>query len=101
LLRSHNPYTQQIPRCVIPHPLLSQTPSSKIRCEAEQSTDRITIGVEKFEVSLEEQTADVWAKADVNKLAISNKIIKSGKTVHSGTADGEPIDLAAAKATEA
>jgi hypothetical protein len=61
----------------------------------------IIAGVDHFNVSLETQTADVWALPTVSKLALTSKLIKSGKTMHSGTVDGAEIDLAEAKSYEA
>jgi copper chaperone CopZ len=56
-------------------------------------------GLDKFDVSLENQTADVWAPKDtVDSKAIIQKVLKTGKTVNSVTINGETVDLAPIRA---
>ncbi|KAI9843884.1 MAG: Cytosolic copper metallochaperone [Sclerophora amabilis] len=50
-------------------------------------------GVEKFDVSLETQTADVTAAESLDYETVLNTIKKTGKTVKSGEADGEPKSI--------
>lgn len=48
-------------------------------------------GIEKYEVSLESQTADVYTKPDssLNYSQTLSKIVKTGKQVKAGKEDGE------------
>lgn len=50
-------------------------------------------GVESFNVSLETQTAEVVAADSLPYETVLEKIKKTGKTVKSGEADGEPKDI--------
>ncbi len=51
-------------------------------------------GLDKFDVSLENQTADVWAPKDkVDSKAVIQKVLKTGKTVSRVTINGESVDL--------
>ncbi|RMZ85362.1 hypothetical protein DV737_g824, partial [Chaetothyriales sp. CBS 132003] len=47
-------------------------------------------GVKSYNVSLENQTADVVAEAGLRYEEVLEKIKKTGKTVNSGQADGVP-----------
>lgn len=51
------------------------------------------IGVESYNVSLETQTAEIEASDDLAYETVLEKIKKTGKTVKSGEADGEPRDI--------
>ncbi|OAL48688.1 HMA-domain-containing protein [Pyrenochaeta sp. DS3sAY3a] len=50
-------------------------------------------GVESYNVSLETQTAEIEASDDLAYETVLEKIKKTGKTVKSGEADGEPRDI--------
>jgi copper chaperone len=50
------------------------------------------LGVEKYEVSLEHQTAEVYTDS-LDYDTVLNTIKKTGKTVKSGEADGEARDV--------
>lgn len=50
-------------------------------------------GVKSFDVSLDTQTAEVIAEPSLSYDTVLEKIKKTGKTVKSGTADGEARDV--------
>lgn len=50
-------------------------------------------GVESYNVSLETQTAEITAADSLDYETVLEKIKKTGKTVKSGEADGEPRDI--------
>jgi copper chaperone len=50
-------------------------------------------GVESFNVSLENQTAEITAADSLSYDTVLEKIKKTGKTVKSGEADGEAKDI--------
>jgi len=50
-------------------------------------------GVESYNVSLESQTAEIVAADSLDYDTVLEKIKKTGKTVKSGEADGEPRDV--------
>ena len=58
------------------------------------STDRYFTGIEKKEVSLENQTVDITTvDDDLTYDAVLEKIKKTGKQVLSGSADGVSKDI--------
>ncbi|CAG5182363.1 hypothetical protein G6011_08832 [Alternaria panax] len=50
-------------------------------------------GVESYNVSLETQTAEIQAADSLSYDTVLEKIKKTGKTIKSGEADGEPKDI--------
>ena len=50
-------------------------------------------GVKSYNVSLENQTADIVAEDSLSYETVLEKIKKTGKTVKSGEADGSPRDV--------
>ncbi|KAA6410207.1 MAG: metal homeostasis factor ATX1 [Lasallia pustulata] len=50
-------------------------------------------GVKSYDVSLDKQTADVVTEESVGYDTVLEKIKKTGKTVISGTADGEAMGV--------
>ncbi|SLM40406.1 iron copper transporter [Lasallia pustulata] len=50
-------------------------------------------GVKSYDVSLDKQTADVVTEESVGYDTVLEKIKKTGKTVISGTADGETMGV--------
>ena len=50
-------------------------------------------GVESYNVSLENQTAEIVAADSLDYATVLEKIKKTGKTVKSGEADGEAKDV--------
>lgn len=56
-------------------------------------TDLRALGVESYNVSLETQTAEIVAADSLPYETVLEKIKKTGKTVNSGEADGEPRDI--------
>lgn len=53
----------------------------------------MTAGVKSYNVSLETQTAEIVAEDSLDYDTVLEKIKKTGKTVKSGQADGEPRDI--------
>jgi len=53
----------------------------------------VTAGVKSYNVSLETQTAEIVAEDSLDYDTVLEKIKKTGKTVKSGQADGEPRDI--------
>lgn len=53
----------------------------------------VTTGVKSYNVSLDTQTAEIVAEDSLSYDTVLEKIKKTGKTVKSGTADGEPKDV--------
>ena len=51
----------------------------------------VRTGVQKYDVSLEAQTADVRTDAHVGYATVLEKIKKTGKAVKAGSADGEAM----------
>jgi len=49
--------------------------------------------VKSYNVSLEDQTADVTAEENLSYQQVLEKIKKTGKVVNSGEADGVPQDV--------
>lgn len=52
-----------------------------------------TAGVKSYNVSLESQTAEIVAEDSLSYDTVLEKIKKTGKTVKSGTADGEAKEV--------
>ncbi|KAL8811513.1 MAG: hypothetical protein Q9200_001736 [Gallowayella weberi] len=50
-------------------------------------------GVQKYEVSLQSQTADVYADEGLAYETVLEKIKKTGKTVVKGQKDGQAVDV--------
>ena len=50
----------------------------------------MVIGVKSYDVSLDTQTATVQTEDSVSYATVLEKIKKTGKTVNSGEADGQP-----------
>jgi copper chaperone len=50
-------------------------------------------GVKSFDVSLENQTAEIVTEDSLDYDTVLEKIKKTGKTVNSGEADGTPRDV--------
>lgn len=50
-------------------------------------------GVKSFDVSLENQTAQIVTEDSLDYDTVLEKIKKTGKTVNSGEADGNPRDV--------
>ncbi|PVI07757.1 putative iron/copper transporter Atx1 [Periconia macrospinosa] len=50
-------------------------------------------GVKSYNVSLENQTAEIVAEESLDYDTVLEKIKKTGKTVKSGEADGSPRDV--------
>jgi copper chaperone len=50
-------------------------------------------GVESYNVSLESQTAEVTAADSLSYETVLEKIKKTGKTIKSAEADGEPKEI--------
>jgi copper chaperone len=50
-------------------------------------------GVESYNVSLETQTAEIQAADSLPYETVLEKIKKTGKTVKSGEADGQTMDI--------
>ncbi|KAG7004659.1 hypothetical protein G7Y79_00024g056090 [Physcia stellaris] len=52
-----------------------------------------TEGVKDYKVSLEDQTADVYAEESLQYETVLEKIKKTGKEVKSGEKDGSPAEI--------
>ncbi|KAL8700543.1 MAG: hypothetical protein Q9201_005394 [Fulgogasparrea decipioides] len=50
-------------------------------------------GIDKYEVSLESQTADVYAQESLAYETVLEKIKKTGKTITKGVKDGNEVPL--------
>ncbi|KAF2471549.1 uncharacterized protein BDR25DRAFT_303068 [Lindgomyces ingoldianus] len=50
-------------------------------------------GVKSYNVSLDTQTAEIVAEDSLDYSTVLEKIKKTGKTVKSGEADGNPMDV--------
>jgi len=57
------------------------------------SCSNYSTGVESYNVSLENQTAEITAADSLSYDTVLEKIKKTGKTVKSGEADGEAKDI--------
>ncbi|KAL8782977.1 MAG: hypothetical protein Q9195_009520 [Heterodermia aff. obscurata] len=60
------------------------------------AVDRVlkkTEGVQSYTVSLEDQTADIYAEESLPYETVLEKIKKTGKEVKSGEKDGVPADI--------
>lgn len=57
------------------------------------SSSNYSTGVESYNVSLENQTAEITAADSLSYDTVLEKIKKTGKTVKSGEADGEAKDI--------
>lgn len=64
-----------------------------ILCRIAQQRLTMTAGVKSYNVSLENQTAEIVAEDSLDYATVLEKIKKTGKTVKSGQADGEPRDI--------
>lgn len=69
--------------------MVSLFPSQPISTHSvETNPTSICTGVKSYNVSLENQTADVTADESLSYEQVLEKIKKTGKTVNSGEADG-------------
>jgi copper chaperone len=61
----------------------------RIPCSRATATLTLPAGVKSYNVSLETQTAEIVAEDSLSYDTVLEKIKKTGKTVKTGSADGE------------